>query len=196
MPHSFGLVLHRSKELRKLLLWVVGEGATPFSGLLHLLLIRTLQCWVLSKEVSSTKFQVFGISQPGIEPRSPGALVNTLTIIPVCVCVCVCVCSLIPNSFLWRLCFISPKGSVSSYRLTFFLVIIFSRMSFGSLSTEAWQKLNHFSLDVTLVLEFVMSFSRNEKNVTKEKMTLSVETDDKTTNINSSHRLVSFFFSV
>ena len=40
--------------------------------------IRTLYCWVLSKEVSSTIFKVFGISWPGIEPRSPGSLVNTL----------------------------------------------------------------------------------------------------------------------
>ena len=30
-----------------------------------------LYCWVLSKEVSSTIFKVFGMTQPGIEPRSP-----------------------------------------------------------------------------------------------------------------------------
>ena len=41
--------------------------------------IRTLWCWVLSKEASSTIFWVFGMTQPGIEPRSPGALVNALT---------------------------------------------------------------------------------------------------------------------
>ena len=34
---------------------------------------------VLSKEASSTIFWVFGMTQPGIEPRSPGPLVNTLT---------------------------------------------------------------------------------------------------------------------
>ena len=32
----------------------------------------------MSKEVSSTIFKVFGITQPGIEPRSPRPLVNTL----------------------------------------------------------------------------------------------------------------------
>ena len=39
-------------------------------------LIRTLYCWVLSKEVSSTIFKVFGMTWPGIESRSPGPLAN------------------------------------------------------------------------------------------------------------------------
>ena len=34
-------------------------------------LIRTLYCWALSKEVSSTIFRVFGMTRLGIEPRSP-----------------------------------------------------------------------------------------------------------------------------
>ena len=42
-----------------------------------LTLIRTLYCWVLSKEVSSTIFKVFGMTWPMIEPRSPGPLANT-----------------------------------------------------------------------------------------------------------------------
>ena len=60
--------------------------------------IRTLYCWVLSKEVSSTVFKVFGMTRPGIEPRSPKSLANTLPIVCVCVCVCerererLCVC--------------------------------------------------------------------------------------------------------
>ena len=33
---------------------------------------------MLSKEVSSTIFKVFGMMQPGIEPTSPGPLANTL----------------------------------------------------------------------------------------------------------------------
>ena len=41
-------------------------------------LICALQCWVLSKEVSSTIFKIFGMTQPRIEPRSPGPLANTL----------------------------------------------------------------------------------------------------------------------
>ena len=36
--------------------------------------IRTLYCLVLSKEVSSTIFKVFGMRKHGIEPRSPGPL--------------------------------------------------------------------------------------------------------------------------
>ena len=42
-----------------------------------LLLICTLYYWELSKELSSTIFCVFGMTRPGIEPRSPGPLVNT-----------------------------------------------------------------------------------------------------------------------
>ena len=44
--------------------------------------IHTLYCWVLIKEVSSTIFNVFGMTRPGIEPRSPGPLANTLPIRP------------------------------------------------------------------------------------------------------------------
>ena len=39
-------------------------------------LIRTLYCWVLSKEESSTIFKVFGVTRPGIKPRSTGPLAN------------------------------------------------------------------------------------------------------------------------
>ena len=52
----------------------VGDGVIPFSGLLHLLLICTSYCWVLSKEVSSTILLVFSMTQPGTE------LTNILTI--------------------------------------------------------------------------------------------------------------------
>ena len=48
------------------------EGATPFPGLLHFTLIRTLYCWVLSKEVSSTIFKVFGKTWPGMDQGLPG----------------------------------------------------------------------------------------------------------------------------
>ena len=41
-------------------------------------LIHTLYYWVLSKEVSSTIFKIFGMKQSGIEPRSPRPLTNTL----------------------------------------------------------------------------------------------------------------------
>ena len=43
-------------------------------------LIHTLYCWVLSKEVSSTIFKVFGMTRPGIEPRSTGPLANHVEI--------------------------------------------------------------------------------------------------------------------
>ena len=38
---------------------------------------------MLSKVVSSTIFKVFGMTRPGIEPRSPGPLANTLTAGPI-----------------------------------------------------------------------------------------------------------------
>ena len=41
-------------------------------------LLRTLFCRVLSKEVSSTIFKVFGMTQPWTEPRSPEPLANTV----------------------------------------------------------------------------------------------------------------------
>ena len=41
-------------------------------------LMRTLYCWVLSKDVSSTVFKVFGMTRPGIELRSLWPLANTL----------------------------------------------------------------------------------------------------------------------
>ena len=45
-------------------------------------LLRTLYCWVLSKEVSSTILKVFGMTRPAIEPKSPGPLTNTLPSLP------------------------------------------------------------------------------------------------------------------
>ena len=45
-------------------------------------LIRSLYCWVLIKEVSSTIFKVFGMTRPGIERRSPRPLANTLSTRP------------------------------------------------------------------------------------------------------------------
>ena len=47
-----------------------------------LLLIHTLYCRVLSKGASITIFWVFGTTRPGIEPRFPGPLANTITTKP------------------------------------------------------------------------------------------------------------------
>ena len=43
---------------------------------------------MLSKEVLSTIFKVFGMTRPGIEPRSPGPLANTLPTWPICYNIC------------------------------------------------------------------------------------------------------------
>ena len=53
-------------------------------------LIRTLWRWVLSKEVSSNIFWVFGMTWPGIESHSPWPLANSLPtrkLAGMCVCV-------------------------------------------------------------------------------------------------------------
>ena len=50
-----------------------------------LLFIRTVYCWVFSKEVSNTIFKVFGMTRPAIEPRSPGPLVNTFIRWQICI---------------------------------------------------------------------------------------------------------------
>ena len=58
-------------------------GATPFPGLLHFTLDSHLI--VMSAKQGGIKyhfFLVFGITRPGIEPRSPGPLANTLLIRP------------------------------------------------------------------------------------------------------------------
>ena len=55
-----------------------GRYSFPWIAPLYPQYIRTLYCRVLSKEVSSTIFKVFGMTQPGIELRSPGPLANTL----------------------------------------------------------------------------------------------------------------------
>ena len=55
-------------------------GRYSFPWIAPLPLIHTLYCGVLSKEASSTIFWVFRMTRPGIEPRAPGPLANTLTV--------------------------------------------------------------------------------------------------------------------
>ena len=45
-------------------------------------LIHTIYCWVLSKEISSTIFEVFGMTQPGIETQVSWTIDDTLTTRP------------------------------------------------------------------------------------------------------------------
>ena len=62
---------------------VLGRALPLFSGLLHFILDSYLTCWVLSKEVSSIIFCVFGMTRLGIESRSSRSLTNTLTIMTI-----------------------------------------------------------------------------------------------------------------
>ena len=112
-----------------------GDQKAPFSiatSLLHLYLdcstlpfIYTLYCWVLSKEVSSTISKVFGTTRPGIEPRSPRPLANTIYIyiyIYECVCVCVCVWERERESFWIRLSIQSVSYPLLVLRLFYALI--------------------------------------------------------------------------
>ena len=56
----------------------VGEGATPFPGLLHFTLDTYLIFLSVKQGGIKYHFKVFGMIRPGIEPRSPGPLANTL----------------------------------------------------------------------------------------------------------------------
>ena len=75
----------RALSTRKIYLWAPAATVAShfcwimaFLKLLHLTLIRTLQCWVLNKEASSIIFWIFGMIRPGIEHRFPGQLPNIL----------------------------------------------------------------------------------------------------------------------
>ena len=70
----------RRLSFHYLLLWGVGDGATPFPWFFHFTLDPHLI--VLSKVTSNIILWVFGMNRFGIEPRSLGTLVNTLLIRP------------------------------------------------------------------------------------------------------------------
>ena len=57
-------------------------GATPFQGLTHFTLDPYLIMPSVKQGSIKYHFSVFGMTRPGIEPRSPGPLANTLTIMP------------------------------------------------------------------------------------------------------------------
>ena len=57
---------------------VLGRALLLSTNCPTLPLIRTLYWRVLSNEVSSTIFKVFGMTRPVVEPRFPGSLANTL----------------------------------------------------------------------------------------------------------------------
>ena len=44
----------------------------------------TLYCCMFLKAISSTIFKFYGMTRPGIEPRSPRPLANTLLTRPMC----------------------------------------------------------------------------------------------------------------
>ena len=84
------------KSKVKLAILVEGDSKDPFSiatrqrgrrggysiSWITPLYLWFLQRWELSKAASSTIFWVFDMTRPGIEPRSPGPLANTLLIRP------------------------------------------------------------------------------------------------------------------
>ena len=69
----FQLLLHRG----------VGEGTTPFHGLLHFTLDPYLIMLSVKQYDIKYYFWVFGMTRAGIEPQFSGSLVNTLLIRPI-----------------------------------------------------------------------------------------------------------------
>ena len=59
-----------------------GEGTFPFLGLFHFILDAYLIMLSVKQAIIEYHFWVFGMTRPGIEPRSPGPLANTLLIRP------------------------------------------------------------------------------------------------------------------
>ena len=57
-------------------------GATPFPGLLHFTFDPYLIMLIVKQGSTKYRFWVFGMTRPGIEPRSLGPLANTLLIRP------------------------------------------------------------------------------------------------------------------
>ena len=55
------------------------RGATPFPGLLHFTLDRYLILLSVKQRGIKYYFKVFGMTRPGIKPRSLGPLANTLS---------------------------------------------------------------------------------------------------------------------
>ena len=61
----------------------VGKGVTPFPGLTHFTFHPYLIMLSVKPGGIKYHFWVFGMTQPGIEPRSPRPLANTLRIKPI-----------------------------------------------------------------------------------------------------------------
>ena len=55
------------------------KGATPFLGLLRFTLDSCFLMLSVKQRGIMYHFLVYGMARPGIEPRSPGLLANTLT---------------------------------------------------------------------------------------------------------------------
>ena len=62
---------------------VYGEGATSFPALLHFTLDTYLLLLIVKQGGIKYHFYVFGMTWPGIEPRSSGPLANTLPTGPI-----------------------------------------------------------------------------------------------------------------
>ena len=58
----------------------VGEGVSPFLGLLHFILDPHLIMLSIKQGGIKYHFSVFGMTRPGSEPRSSGPLANNILI--------------------------------------------------------------------------------------------------------------------
>ena len=109
--------------------------------------IHTLYCRVLSKEVSSTIFKVFGMTRPGIEPRSPGSLTNTLPTRPMSREVLILL-----FIFFQFYSVVSQASKVNNFANSFFFFLLLIIIRSGLLAEIRWSvctSKSHWSLCVS-----------------------------------------------
>ena len=58
----------------------VGDGATPFPGLVHFILVMELIMLSVKQGCIKYHFKAFGMKRPGIGPRSPRLLANSVPV--------------------------------------------------------------------------------------------------------------------
>ncbi len=114
------------------------------------------------KEISSTIFKVFGMTRPGIEPRSPGPLVNTLPTWPM-------------SQYCLVILMVNSKFSNDPFRLVFdflnfslflsLVVMVLSCMNFLKMNQQYFLLTSIFHLNVSFIQTIILqpSIKKNKK---------------------------------
>ena len=132
---------------------------------------------MLSKVVSSSIFKVFGMTRPGIEPRSPGPLANTLTAGPMSRCIDIyslyiqCRRVLFLFIFLRNINYLCHVSDVRSYASTSTflssvqsLLLVFSSILYGwvggglPIDEFGFEKLSGLPDVIVIIFSFISSY--------------------------------------